>query len=80
MPKKISDNEPQTKTPKKRRWRLKHYQRADHKFEWRAKAPNGNVVSTSGGQGYDTLKDSKKSQEAFFRAIIEGRIIFEEVQ
>jgi len=30
------------------------YQREDNKFDWRLKHENGNVVATSGGQGYET--------------------------
>jgi len=29
------------------------YRRQDHKFDWRRVAGNGEIVSTSGGQGYD---------------------------
>jgi len=35
------------------------YMRVDGLWDWRRKAPNGQVVATSGGQGYTTRSDVK---------------------
>jgi hypothetical protein len=34
------------------------YRREDGKFEWRARHKNGNIVATSGGQGYDDPREA----------------------
>jgi uncharacterized protein YegP (UPF0339 family) len=33
------------------------YRREDGKFDWRARHKNGNIVATSGGQGYDDPRE-----------------------
>ena len=30
------------------------YRRADGKWDWRVKSPNGEIVATSGGQGFES--------------------------
>lgn len=37
---------------------LDFYERADGKWAWRAKARNGQIVATDGGQGYENKGDA----------------------
>lgn len=34
------------------------YRREDAKWDWRRRADNGDIVSTSGGQGYENREDA----------------------
>lgn len=38
--------------------RIKVYRRADFRWEWRRRAANGDVLSTSGNQGYENREDA----------------------
>lgn len=35
------------------------YRREDGRWDWRRISANGNVISTSGGQGYENLEDAR---------------------
>lgn len=39
------------------------YRRTDDRWAWRRKAPNGRIVATDGGQGYDHLSDALTEAE-----------------
>lgn len=34
------------------------YHRSDGKWAWRIVAPNGEIVATDGGQGYENMQDA----------------------
>jgi len=40
------------------------YQRPDHKWGWRLKADNGQVIATDGGQGYENESDARYVADA----------------
>lgn len=37
--------------------KIEVYRREDGKWAWRAIAPNGNIIATDGGQGYENKQD-----------------------
>lgn len=47
-----------------RPYRLQVYRRTDKLFDWRILAGNGEIVATSGGQGYER---GDKAEEGFRR-------------
>lgn len=59
----------------KRRCRKQFYQRTDGKWDWRVKSPNGNIIATSGNQGYDRKEGAEKSFESLKAAFVEGRVV-----
>lgn len=42
------------------------YRRTDALWDWRVKAPNGQVVATSGGQGFTERNDAREAVEDIF--------------
>jgi uncharacterized protein YegP (UPF0339 family) len=60
---------------KKRNCPKEFYQRLDGKWEWRIKSSNGNIIATSGGQGYNRRVDAEDSFETLKRAFVEGRVV-----
>lgn len=42
------------------------YRREDGKWDWRAKARNGRIVATSGGQGYVGAYEAWRGWDAFW--------------
>ena len=45
--------------------RFEVYKRSDGAFDWRAVATNGQIVATSGGQGYTEGNDAAEACERF---------------
>lgn len=39
------------------------YRRKDGKYDWRRQAANGDITSTSGGQGYETSTAARRSAQ-----------------
>jgi uncharacterized protein YegP (UPF0339 family) len=58
----------------KLRMKKEFYQRPDGKWDWRVFASNGNIVATSGGQGYNRRALAEKSFNSIVSAFREGRI------
>lgn len=48
------------------------YRRTDGLFEWHAKAVNGRIVATSGGQGYTSRYGAWRAADTFVIGIICG--------
>jgi uncharacterized protein YegP (UPF0339 family) len=44
----------------KRKDRVEVYRREDGLWEWRRIAPNGQIVATSGGQGYEREHEARQ--------------------
>jgi uncharacterized protein YegP (UPF0339 family) len=44
------------------------YKRNDGKWAWRLVAPNGQIIATDGGQGYENRRDC----EAVAKAVVRG--------
>lgn len=53
--------------------KVNHYVRLDGKWDWRATDANGNIVATSGGQGYENRVDCMSVQSNLFCEIKQGR-------
>ena len=45
------------------------YLREDNLYEWRLYAPNGQIVATSGGQGYTEKNDAQEAIEKIISII-----------
>ncbi len=45
------------------------YKREDGLFDWRMIAPNGEIVSTSGGQGYTERNDAQEAIDKIIRIL-----------
>jgi uncharacterized protein YegP (UPF0339 family) len=43
------------------------YKRNDGKWAWRLVAPNGQIIATDGGQGYENRKDAERMGKAVTR-------------
>ncbi len=50
------------------------YLRADGKWAFRIKAPNGEIVATDGGQGYESKSDARGTLEKVMGGIFDGPI------
>ncbi len=59
----------------KKNYVVEFYRRKDRLWEWRIVAPNGNIVATSGDQGYTRKSGVVKSFEAIKSAIHEFRML-----
>lgn len=42
------------------------YRRQDALWDWRVKAPNGEIIATSGGQGFSERGDAREAVERIF--------------
>lgn len=51
------------------------YVRKDGKWEWRITAANGNIVATSGSQGYNNQKDCEAAAENVCKAVKFGTLL-----
>ena len=40
------------------------YQRTDHRWAWRLRAGNGEIIATDGGQGYENEADCRRTATA----------------
>lgn len=47
--------------------KLEVYRRDDNRFAWRLIAPNGEIVATDGGQGYENRRDAERTGDAVAR-------------
>jgi uncharacterized protein YegP (UPF0339 family) len=48
------------------------YKREDGLWDWRVVADNGNIVATSGGQGYTERNDAREAFERLAAAFASG--------
>jgi uncharacterized protein YegP (UPF0339 family) len=50
------------------------YKRKDDRWAFRVKAPNGEVVATDGGQGYEAKASARSTLEKLLRGDYDGPI------
>lgn len=55
-----------------RRSSLEVYRREDGRWAWRFRAPNGEIIATDGGQGYEHKSDCEAMAS---RVVTNGRIL-----
>lgn len=60
--------------PKKRTYFIEYYQRKDKKWEWRIVAPNGNIIASSAGQGYERKYCAVRGFNAIKDALSDNRL------
>jgi Uncharacterized conserved protein len=54
------------------------YKREDGLWDWRMKAGNGEIIATSGGQGFTERNDATEAVERVLKADIDIVVVFEE--
>ncbi len=47
------------------------YKRADGLYDWRLRATNGQIIATSGGQGYTERNDAQEAVEMVIQTMAE---------
>jgi len=58
---------------------FENYKRRDEKKDWRARASNGNIQATSGGQGFENAKDRDDSLQSLIDHIKANAYAFKEI-
>jgi len=54
------------------------YKRDDGLWDWRMKAGNGEIIATSGGQGFTERNDAVEAAERVLEADSDMMLVFEE--